>query len=104
MRASPKHSLKTTHTLRDGFREATAAAAKTAGSEDAEPLSRPPITMCADSDPGSSGIAERWSAVSDGGEDQGAEEAFMGQKKAKNHHVSFEESRLVRAALPFQRA
>jgi len=45
--------------------------------------------------------AKRWSAVSDGGEDQGAEEAFMGQKKAKNHHVSFGKSRLARAALPF---
>jgi len=27
----------------------------------------------------------------------------MGQKKAKNHHVSFGKSRLARAALPFQR-
>jgi len=37
---------------------------------------------------------------SDRGEDQGAEEeAFMGQKKAKNHHVSFGKSRLARAAL-----
>jgi hypothetical protein len=27
--------------------------------------------------------------MSDGGEDQGADEAFMGQKKAKNHRVSF---------------
>ena len=25
----------------------------------------------------------------------------MGQKKAKNHHVSFEKSRLARAAPPF---
>ena len=34
--------------------------------------------------------AKRWSAVSDGGEDQGAEEeALMGQKKAKNHHCQF---------------
>jgi len=39
--------------------------------------------------------------VSYGGEDQGAEEAFMGQKKAKNHHDSFGKSRLARAALPF---
>ena len=27
--------------------------------------------------------------MSEGGEAQGAEEAFMGQKQAKNHHVSF---------------
>jgi hypothetical protein len=38
---------------------------------------------------------------SDGGEDQGAEEAFMGQKKANNHDVSFGKSRLARVALPF---
>jgi len=38
---------------------------------------------------------------SDGGEDQGVEEACMGQKKAKNHHVSFDKSLLARAALPF---
>jgi hypothetical protein len=36
------------------------------------------------------------SAVSDGVEDQRAEEALMGQKKAKNHHVSFGKSRLSR--------
>ena len=28
---------------------------------------------------------------------------FMGQKKAKNRHVSFGKSRLARAALPFKR-
>jgi len=39
--------------------------------------------------------------MSDGGEDQGADEAFMGQKKAKNQLVSFGKSRLARAALPF---
>jgi hypothetical protein len=33
-------------------------------------------------------FAKRWSAVSDGGEDRGAEEALVwGMKKAKNHHV-----------------
>jgi len=42
------------------------------------------------------------SAVSDGGEDQGAEQVtVMGRKKAKNHHVSFGKSRLARSALPF---
>ena len=47
--------------------------------------------------------AKRWSAVSDGGENQGAEGVtVMGQKKAKNRHVSFGKSRLARAAL-FQR-
>ena len=39
---------------------------------------------------------------SDGGEDQGAEEALWGRRR-KNHHVSFGKSRLARAALPFQR-
>ena len=39
--------------------------------------------------------------MSDGGEDQAAEEAFMGQKKAKNPSTSvWEKSRLARAALP----
>jgi len=43
--------------------------------------------------------------VSDGGEDQGADEACMGQKKkAKNRHVSFGKSRLALAAPPFQGA
>jgi len=46
------------------------------------------------------GFAKRWSAVSDGGEDQGAEEALWGRRR-KNHHVSFGKSRLARAALPF---
>ena len=38
---------------------------------------------------------------SNDGEDQGAEEAFMGQKKAINHLVSFGKSRLARATLLF---
>ena len=36
--------------------------------------------------------------MSDGGEDQGAEAALWGRKKATNHHVSFGKSRLTRAA------
>ena len=42
------------------------------------------------------------SAVSDGGEDQGAEEALW-DRRGKNHHVSFGKSRLARVAPPFQR-
>ena len=40
---------------------------------------------------------------SDGGEDQGAEEALWGRRrqKAKNHYVSFGKIRLARAALSF---
>ena len=43
--------------------------------------------------------------MSDGGEDQAAEEeAFMGQKKAKSHHCQFLERAVSgKAALPFQR-
>jgi len=48
-------------------------------------------------------FAKRWSAVSDGGEDQGAEDVtVIRQKKAKNHHVSLGKSRLARAASLFQ--
>ena len=40
---------------------------------------------------------------SDGGEDQGAEEAFMGQKKEESSRQFWKEPSPVRAALPFQR-
>ena len=47
----------------------------------------------------------RWRAVSDGGEDQGAEEAFMGgMKKAKIHHVSFGKLPSRATGSSFQRA
>ena len=46
--------------------------------------------------------AKRRSAVSDGGEDQGAEEAFWGIDEGEESSRQFwEKSRLARAALPF---
>jgi len=52
---------------------------------------RPPVLVVRAGGGLTRGSAKRWSAVSDGGEDHGAEEAFMGQKKEESSRQFWKE-------------